>query len=144
MIKVGEPAPDFVAAATTGQTIQLSKLRGKTVVLYFFPRAFTSGCTIEALKFKDAYSDFRAMNVEVIGVSTDAFDRQCRFATQHRLPFPLVGDATRTISRAYGVLSLLQLFDKRVTVVIDAEGRVKQVLSGVAAGEHADRAKSSL
>lgn len=142
MIKPGEPAPDFVAAATTGNTIQLSKLRGRTVVLYFFPRAFTSGCTIEALSFRDGYGDFQRIGVEVIGVSTDAFDRQCRFATQHKLPFPLVGDATKTISRAYGVVSWLGL-DKRITVVIDPEGKVKSVIGG-SSREHFAKARSAL
>jgi peroxiredoxin Q/BCP len=144
VIKVGDPAPDFTAAATDGRTIQLSKLRGQTVVLYFFPRAFSPGCTIEALTFRDQHADFAGKGAQVIGVSTDAFDRQCRFANQHKLPFPLVGDATKTISRAYGVLSWFEILgDRRITVVIDPTGRVRAVIGG-SAKLHADKAKKEL
>src|SRR6185503_20557217 len=143
MIKLGDLAPNFVATATDGRVIELAKLRGKTVVLYFFPRAFTSGCTLETQRFRDSYPSFQRLGAEVIGISTDALERQCRFAVQHGVPFPLVGDASKQISRAYGVLHWSRVFDKRVTVIVNHEGRVKLVIEDEPA-RHADRAQAAL
>jgi len=127
MLKVGETAPDFSARATDGRTLRLSDLRGRPAVLYFFPRAFTLGCTLETKRFQDKYEDIRALGAEVVGISTDPIDTQCRFAEAHGAQFPLVGDPDRAISRAYDVLRSLFSGDKRVTYLIDERGTVAAV-----------------
>lgn len=127
MIAVGERAPDFTAMAGDGQLLTLSKLRGHWIVLYFFPKAFTPGCTAETKSFRDNYDDLRALGAEVVGVSTDDADTQCRFADTHAVKFPLIGDRDKRISRAYGVLWPIIPIDKRVTVMIDPSGVVRAV-----------------
>lgn len=124
MIGVGQPAPDFQALATDGRTLSLAGLRGRWVVLYFFPRAFTPGCTIETKRFRDNYPDLQRLGAEVIGVSTDPHTRQCDFAASLQASFPLVGDEDGTIARAYGVLWPLLGVAKRVTFVINPDGVV--------------------
>jgi peroxiredoxin Q/BCP len=127
MLKIGEPAPDFSARTTDGRTIRLSELRGRRVVLYFFPRAFTFGCTLETKRFQDKYEDISALGAELFGISTDPLETQCRFAEEHRAAFALIGDADCAISRAYQVLRPLSSSDKRVTYVIDERGTVAAV-----------------
>jgi len=125
MIAVGQPAPDFTARTTDGRTLTLSSLRGRAVVLYFYPRAFTPGCTTETLLFRDNHEELRALGAEVIGISVDDLETQCRFAGTHGVTFPLVGDRDRSISRAYGVLWPIFPVDKRVTFVVDEAGIVR-------------------
>src|SRR5215471_6570520 len=127
MLKIGEPAPDFSARTTDGRTVRLSELRGRPVVLYFFPRAFTFGCTIETKRFQDKYQDISAHGAELFGISTDPLETQCRFAEEHHTAFAMIGDADGTISRAYQVLRPLLSSDKRVTYVIDERGTVAAV-----------------
>jgi thioredoxin-dependent peroxiredoxin len=125
MIGVGERAPDFEARATDGRELRLSDFRGQPVVLYFFPKAFTPGCTTETNRFRDNYTEIRELGAEVIGVSTDGFEDQCQFAAARGVQFPMIGDTDRRISRAYGVLWPLFNLDKRVTFVIDEQGIVR-------------------
>ncbi|MFZ5469256.1 MAG: peroxiredoxin [Myxococcota bacterium] len=127
MVKVGEPAPDFEAVASNGTTVRLSALRGRHVVLYFFPKAFTPGCTAQTRRFRDNYPELAALGAEVMGVSIDTPDTQCRFAQKETVPFPMIADPQRTISRAFGVLWPLFHVDKRVTFVIDPGGVVEAV-----------------
>src|SRR5690348_9910073 len=115
MLKVGQKAPDFAAEATDGRTLRLSELRGRPVVLYFFPRAFTLGCTMETKRFRDAHGDLEALGAEVVGISTDELEKQCKFAETHGAKFPLIGDADHAISEAYGAYSSLFSHDRRVT-----------------------------
>jgi thioredoxin-dependent peroxiredoxin len=127
MLRVGDRAPDFRAETTAGNPVRLSELHGRYVVIYFFPRAFTSGCTLQTQRFRDNYPEIRALGAEVIGVSTDGFDKQCRFAKAEGVSFPLIGDDSQTISRAYGALRSILGFDRRITFVIDGEGVVRAV-----------------
>src|SRR5262249_54967597 len=105
----------------------LRAFRGKPVVIYFFPKAFTIGCTIETRHFRDNYNELRALGAEVIGISADKFDEQCRFATDNKTPFPLVGDADNRICAAYGVLWPLIKIPQRITFIVDEEGVVQAV-----------------
>lgn len=127
MLKVGEPAPDFTAQATNGAAVSLRELRGRPVVIYFFPRAFTMGCTHETRRFRDHYDELRALGAEIIGVSTDCFDTQCRFAGDNQLPFPLVGDESKRLCEAFGVLWPLIRIPQRITFVVDEEGIIRAV-----------------
>lgn len=127
MLKVGDIAPDFECQTTDGRALRLSDLRGRRVVLYFFPKAFTPGCTFETRRFRDNYPDVAALGAEVIGISVDEHSTQCDFAKAEELSFPLVADAERDISRAYDALWPVIAIDKRVTYVIDPEGRIEAV-----------------
>jgi peroxiredoxin Q/BCP len=127
MLKVGDVAPDFTAPASDGRTLKLSDLRGRAVVLYFYPRAFTAGCTVETVGFRDIYEDLKGLGAEVIGVSTDPLDTQCQFASKHGVGFPLVGDEDKKISESYGVLRRFLSTDRRITYVIDERGVVEAV-----------------
>ena len=127
MIAIGDVAPEFVAEASNGRRVSLRALRGKVVVLYFYPRSFTPGCSAEARLFRDNHDELRALGAEVIGVSTDDLDTQCRFADAEQLPFPLLSDKNRAISGLYGVLWPLVPIDKRVTFILDEAGVVRAV-----------------
>src|ERR1700690_2821227 len=117
MLKVGEMAPPFIGRATNGTEISLQALHGRPLVLYFFPKAFTPGCTVETKGFRDNYSEIKALGFEVIGISTDTFETQCRFATEHAVTFPMLADTDKAIVRAYQVLWPLLPLARRVTFV---------------------------
>lgn len=127
MLKPGAPAPDFTVAASDGRTLRLSDFRGKRLVLYFYPKAFTPGCTAQTRRFRDNYAELQALGAEVVGVSVDTEARQCDFAQAERVRFPLVADADRTLSRDYDVLWPVLSIDRRVTYVIDPAGVVEAV-----------------
>jgi peroxiredoxin Q/BCP len=127
MISVGDRAPDFSARSTDGRTLTLSQLRGRPVVIYFFPRAFTPGCTAETRRFRDNYGDLQRFNAEVIGISTDDHERQCQFAEAEKVKFPLIGDMNAEIQTLYGVKLPILKSNRRVTFVIDEEGVVAAV-----------------
>jgi thioredoxin-dependent peroxiredoxin len=127
MVKVGDHAPNFVARAQDGKVIRLEELRGRFVVLYFFPKAFTPGCTKEAARFRDAYPDLQALGAEVIGVSTDDDKTMCDFAGKMKVTFPMLADGNRLVTAMYGVKWPLIGMAKRVTFLIDPEGVVQAV-----------------
>jgi peroxiredoxin Q/BCP len=122
MVNVGDEAPDFSAESTLGEPLTLSALRGQPVVLYFFPKAFTLLCTVETKQFRDNYDELRALGAEVIGISADKFDAQCRFARKHNLRFPLIGDGD--ICKRWGVLWPLLHLPRRITFIVDENGVV--------------------
>ncbi len=129
-IGVGEMAPDFTKTTQTGETLTLSALRGdKAVVLYFYPKDETPGCTAEACSFRDNYEDFVEAGAVVIGVSQDSESSHKSFADHHRLPFLLVSDKDKALQKAYGVPKTLGLLPGRVTFVIDSEGKVQHVFN---------------
>jgi thioredoxin-dependent peroxiredoxin len=131
-VQVGDKAPDFTLPAQTGEQVRLSELLGgRVVVLYFYPRDETSGCTAEACAFRDSYEVFTAAGAEVIGVSSDSVDRHAAFADHHKLPFTLVSDDKGQVRKLYGVSSLLGVIPGRVTYVIDRAGTVRHVFSSM-------------
>ncbi len=138
MIAVGEEAPAFTAPAQSGAPFSLASLRGRPVVLYFFPKANTSGCTLETRGFADHYAEIRAAGVEVVGVSVDTVETQKGFAEKCGATFPLVADRDRAIARQYGVLGLLGVA-KRVTFFLGADGRVAEVVEGMLPKPHLAR-----
>jgi peroxiredoxin Q/BCP len=142
LIEVGTPAPDFELPDASGNPIRLSGYRGKkTVVLYFYPRDETPGCTKEACQFRDDYEDFKAAGAEVIGVSTDSSGAHQRFAGHHRLPFVLLSDERGRVGKQYGVKTTWGLVPGRVTFVIDSTGIVRLVFeSQMRPKEHVSRA----
>lgn len=127
MLASGTPAPALEADSSDGRRVSLASLRGRIVVVYFFPKAFTPSCTIETKGFRDNYPELRELGAEVVGVSTDSLATQCDFAKAHDVSFPMVGDADKRIARAFGVLWPLVGVAKRVTFVIDGGGIVRHV-----------------
>lgn len=129
-IKVGDMAPDFTLPNQAGEPITLSSFRGqKAVVLYFYPKDDTPGCTVESCSFRDSYADFQAAGAEVIGISSDSPVSHQQFATKHNLPFTLVSDEGGKVRSAYGVPATLGLLPGRVTYIIDAAGQVRHIFN---------------
>ncbi|ACP34222.1 alkyl hydroperoxide reductase/ Thiol specific antioxidant/ Mal allergen [Sulfolobus islandicus Y.G.57.14] len=138
-MNVGEEAPDFEAESTLGK-IKLSDFRGKKVILYFYPKSFTSGCTRELQRFTELYDEFKKLNAEVIGVSVDKIDTQKKFAEKYGAKFPIVADAQKTISKLYSVLNERGTSAQRVTFIIDENGKIVDILKNLKkAEEHADK-----
>ncbi|QGA53421.1 redoxin domain-containing protein [Sulfolobus sp. E5-1-F] len=139
-MNLGEEAPDFEAESTLGK-IRLSNYRGKKVILYFYPKSFTSGCTRELQRFTELYDEFKKLNAEVIGVSVDKLDTQKKFAEKYGAKFPIVADDQKTISKLYSVLNEKGTSAQRVTFIIDENGKIVDVLKNLKkAEEHADKA----
>ena len=127
-LKVGEPAPDFALPDQEGKTRSLAGFRGKWLVLYFYPRDDTPGCTRQACAFRDDTSRLAALGAQVVGVSVDDIESHLDFAKEHRLPFPLLADAGGAVAARYGSLRDLGLikFARRNTFLIDPQGRIAQ------------------
>ena len=130
---VGERAPDFTLPNAEGNPVRLGELlERKVVVLYFYPKDETAGCTVEACAFRDAYEDFTAAGAEVVGVSRDDTASHARFATHHRLPFTLLSDVGGAVHDLYGVQSRLGgLLRDRVTFVVDRSGIIRHQFSSM-------------
>jgi len=135
MLAVGDLAPDFPIPLAEGKTRTLASYRGHPVVLYFFPKANTTGCTIETRWFAQRYDEFQRAGIEVIAVSVDSTETQSAFAEKCGSRFPMVGDPSKEVARKYGVLGLLG-WAKRVTFFVDAEGRIRGVVEGMTPGPH--------
>lgn len=148
-IKESQPAPDFMLPAIGSETIvkdgqvQLSALRGKNVVLYFYPKDDTPGCTAEACSFRDANHEMQKRGIIVLGVSADNISSHQKFADKYGLPFTLLADTDKEVSQRYGVWKEKNMYGKkymginRETFLIDKEGIVRKVWSKVKAAEHA-------
>jgi peroxiredoxin Q/BCP len=141
-MKVGDVVDDFVATDQHGQTRRLSELLAQgPLVLYFYPKAFTPGCTRESCHFRDMGAELRAVGGHAVGISADAVDRQAEFDSRYSLGFPLLSDPDRRLARAFGVKRPGPLFNKRATFVIDTDRRVLATIgSEMNMNVHADRA----
>ncbi len=143
MIKEGTVAPAFTAKNADGETVRLKDLRGQKVVLYFYPKDDTPGCTKEACSFRDAFADFKKRGIEVLGVSVDSEASHKKFAAKYKLPFTLLADPDHAIADAYGVygekkfMGRTYLGVKRITFLIDEKGKIKKVFEKVKPEEHA-------
>jgi peroxiredoxin Q/BCP len=136
-LKAGLAAPDFSAKDQDGKDVSLSQYSGKTVVLYFYPKDDTPGCTAEACDFRDNYQGLIAKGIAVLGVSADDEKSHLKFATKHSLPFPLIADADKKIVEAYGVWVEKNMYGKkymgiaRKTFIINGDGIIEHVLDKV-------------
>ena len=141
-VDVGQPAPDFDLTDAKGKHVRLADFRGKrAVVLYFYPKDDTPGCTKEACSFRDSYESFKEAGAEVIGVSSDSEASHEKFASKFKLPFTLLADKGGAVRKQYGVPATLGLLPGRVTFVIDREGIVRHVFnSQLQATRHVDEA----
>lgn len=144
MIEPGMPAPDFTAPTDGSGTLTLSELRGRKVVLYFYPKDSTPGCTKEACHFKDRWPDFSAVNAEIVGVSKDSVKRHDNFKAKYALPFRLVADVDGSICDNYNTWVTKKLYGReylgieRSTFLIDEEGVVRHVWRKIKVKGHAD------
>jgi len=136
-LKEGQAAPDFTAADQDGNTVSLNQFKGKKVVLYFYPKDDTPGCTAEACDFRDNYQGLIAKGIVVLGVSVDDEKSHQKFATKHSLPFTLIADTDKKIVEAYGVWGEKNMYGKkymgtnRKTFLIDEEGNISHIISKV-------------
>lgn len=150
MVEAGQPAPDFELTSDTGETVRLADLRGHPVVLYFYPRDETPGCTRQACELRDAYAAFEERGATILGVSPDDQASHARFREHHNLPFTLLADPEKTVAEAYGVWREKTLYGKkrmgivRSTFVIGPDGTVVKALRGVRPDGHADRVLAAL
>jgi thioredoxin-dependent peroxiredoxin len=129
-VDVGSKAPDFTLPSQSGEMINLRDFLGnKPVVLFFYPKDDTSGCTKEACAFRDSFEEFRKLDAEVIGISSDSVESHRSFAEKHGLPFTLLSDEGGEIRSLYRVPNILGLFPGRVTYVMDRDGIVRHVFS---------------
>ncbi len=141
MVAVGQPAPDFDAKLQDGSAFRLSSTRGHPTVLYFYPKADTPGCTIEAKGFRDHHAEFRSKGVEIVGVSVDDCPAQQAFREKYGLPFRLVADTDQKVSTAYGVLGPHGVA-RRVTFLIGSNGAVEEIVDTSGAETHVARARA--
>ncbi|WP_437730256.1 peroxiredoxin [Sorangium sp. So ce1335] len=137
LLPVGAPAPDVFAADQNGAIQRLSDQRGRAVVVYFYPKDGTPGCTEEACAFRDAWDRFKQANVQIFGVSSDSRESHEKFSTENRLPFPILVDTDRTWANAFGVPTRLGM-TARVTFLINPDGKVAKVYPDVDPGVHAE------
>jgi thioredoxin-dependent peroxiredoxin len=143
MVAEGKPAPDFELASDSGERVKLSALRGKPVVLYFYPKDDTPGCTTQACGIRDVYSDFRDRGAVVLGVSPDDEASHVKFKEKYSLPFTLLADPDHHVAEEYGVWKERNLYGKksmgieRSTFVIDPDGNVAKAMRRVKPETHA-------
>ena len=150
MVEEGKPAPDFELESDSGETVRLSDLRGKPVVLYFYPRDDTPGCTTQACGIRDAWEDFRKKGAVVLGVSPDDEGSHAKFREKYGLPFTLLADSDHELTERYGFWVEKKNYGKtymgveRSTVVIDAEGNVAKIFRRVKPEAHANQVLTAL
>jgi peroxiredoxin Q/BCP len=150
MVEEGKEAPGFELPADDGRHVKLSDLRGQPVVLYFYPRDDTPGCTTQACGIRDAYAEFREKGAVVLGISPDDEASHARFKEKHALPFTLLADEGHEVAEEYGVWVEKTMYGKksmgieRSTFVIDPEGRVTTVLRRVKPETHADEVLAAI
>ncbi len=149
-LQIGDVAPDFSLSDTNGSLVRLSDLKGKRVVLFFYPRDNTPGCTKEACGFRDAYADYQAQDVVVLGISTDDAKSHAKFVTKHNLPFPLLCDEGGKVAETYDSYGLKKFMGKeylgisRNTFVISADGTIETIYKKVKPDAHATQILSDL
>ena len=128
MLSVGAIAPDFTGIDCRGRPVRLVDYRGKRVVLFFYPKTFTVLCTAEARAFRDHHEEIRELGAELIGISCDPIETQCRFASEEGIDFPLLADESRQISERYDVLWPQSRRDRRVTFVVGPDGVIEETI----------------
>ena len=144
-LSIGDPAPDFTSTDQQGNPVRLSDYRGKKVVLYFYPKDDTSGCTAQACSLRDHYADLRAAGYEVLGVSVDNQTSHQKFISKYDLPFTLVADTEKAVVEAYGVWQEKSMYGRkymgtaRTTFLIDENGIITDIIGKVDTKNHAEQ-----
>lgn len=150
MLKEGSKAPAFTLPNEKGKKISLKDFEGKKVVLYFYPKDMTSGCTKEACDFRDAHPDFKKIKAVVLGVSPDSIDSHKKFAEKYELPFTLLSDENKKVLEKYGVWKEKSMYGRkymgveRTTVIIDEKGKVQKIFPKVKVNGHVEEVLAEL
>jgi len=145
MLAIGDSMPDFVLKDQAGDSFDSKSLKGKAVVIFFYPKDYTPGCTAEACSFRDHYVEFQQMGAEVIGVSTDSVSRHHKFSNAYQLPYRLLADTNRSIAKRFCVGShLFGLISQRVTFVIDQRGKIILIHNDMRPASHIRKALDTL
>ena len=149
-LKEGDVAPEFTVATSGGGTVSLADFKGRNVILYFYPRDDTPGCTKEACTFRDHWDDFKKAGAVILGVSTDSVKKHDKFVEKYKLPFTLLADEDKKIVQAYGVwgpksfMGIKYVGTTRATFLIGPDGRIKKIWPKVKPGEHAAEVLAAL
>ena len=149
-LKVGDAAPDFELPDQDGKTHKLSDYLGQTILVYFYPRDFTPGCTAEACQIRDNFPKFSSVNTLVLGISTDTVESHKKFAQKYRLPFTLLSDVKKEVVKNYGVYKPKKLFGKeffgtaRTSFLIDKNGKITKIYEKVKPAIHATNVLTDL
>ena len=144
MLKVGDPAPDYSLPSTSGENVSLKDFRGKKVVLYFYPKDDTPGCTKEACSFRDNLARIRSKGAKVFGISADSVKSHQKFSEKYKLPFPLLSDEAKEVIKAYDVWKQKSFLGKkymgieRTTFIIDEKGKIAHIFHKVKVDGHTD------
>lgn len=133
MLKIGEKAPEFTALDQNGEAHKLVDYKGSWLLLYFYPRDNTPGCTTEACSLRDNFSEFKKIDAVILGVSTDSVKSHAKFASKYKLPFTILADEDKKITRAYGAHGLV----RRISYLIDPQGLIAETYGHVKPKEHA-------
>jgi peroxiredoxin Q/BCP len=144
MIAAGQAAPEFELQTDAGETVRLADFRGKPVVLYFYPKSDTPGCTAQACGIRDSFADFEQAGAVVLGVSSDKEAAQAKFKSKYELPFPILADPDHVAGKAYGVEKPDSPYFERTTFLIDSEGNVAKIMRNVDARKHAGQVLAAL
>ena len=146
-LQIGDAAPSFSGIDQNGKNLLLSDLKGKRVILYFYPKDNTPGCTAEACSLRDGYTDLAGLGFEIVGVSPDTAQSHLKFAQKHNLNFHLIPDPEKTILTAYGVWGEKKMYGRtsmgviRTTFIIGADGKIAQIIGKVDTKNHAEQIK---
>ena len=149
-LKVGDKAPAFKLKNQVGETISLSELKGKPVVLYFYPKDDTPGCTKEACNFRDEFPSFGKLKAKIVGISTDSVESHKKFANKYDLPFNLLSDEKKEVVEKYGVWKEKNMYGKkymgteRTTFIIGSDGKIKKIFPKVKVDKHHQEVKEAL
>ncbi len=135
-LKVGDPAPDVAVQGTGGKEVKLSDFKGSWVVLYFYPKAFTPGCTAESCSLRDGYEEIRKLGATILGVSLDNVATQTDFKAKYHLPFELLSDSRKELSKAFDSLGLAGFMAQRKTFIIDPDGKIAHIFDKVSTASH--------
>lgn len=149
-LKEGEKAPRFTGIDQNGKSISLSDFSGKPLILFFYPKDMTPGCTVEACNLRDNYSELKKQGFEILGVSPDSISRHQKFIEKYELPFPLIADGEKKIMQDYDVWGEKKMYGRsymgvyRTTFVINEEGNIKKIFSKVKTNDHTAQILSEL
>ena len=143
-VQAGDAAPAFEAPATGGKTVKLADYKDKWLVLYFYPKADTPGCTKQACSLRDGIEGLTSVNATVLGASVDSVESQEKFKAKYKLPFDLIADEKKEVAKAYDVMGALGLMAQRKTFIINPEGKVARVSDDVETSKHVEQVAAAL